>query len=928
VNKYPRGSEWRKWDLHVHVPGTKLSNGYGQPDWDRFCQILEESDVDAFGITDYFSLEGFFVCRDEYERRYPGSHKVLFPNLELRLNESVNRHNESVNLHVILRPDLTVADGARLLNELKTELLGEGDRRLSCADLKSRDDYEQATVTRERVTIAINAAFGSGVPRDEHLITVVPARGDGIRTARGERRKAVLTDLIDGLTDAVFGRASDQPHFLKTDRYEDKEKVSTPKPVFSGSDAHSFEQLETLLGRTVDVGDNHNATTWVKADLTFEGLQQTLVEPSERVRIQPGIPDAKEPYKVISRVNFRGTDDFPAEVLLNQNLVSVIGSRSSGKSALLAYIAHAVDPDYTMGQQLAARNGLNTDDLGPAAGKTWDEVAHIECSVEWADAHATTGRVIYIPQNSLFSISERPEEVAKKIQPALYRISNDFQIAHERALAVVEAESGNIADAVAAWMSHRDAVVAAKTRLQDYGDKKAVVAIRDELARDIQELRAASSLTEEEIAAYEKAEFELRSIARESEAVRAESELLSTYELSAAAPKGSDRLRTAIAVDIRTVPAPDDLEEALRKQVQGLTEAARAELVAAITEALSERLAWLTRRSEELEERRSALEEQHSALFTKHRALGEVEALVVRHAAQLETLVRIDREESSVAEHMAGQTAAVTEVEAALVARAKASDELKAAFAQHGATVDGMQFGFEEAIPDEALERVSERFNRRERGRFMQRESRQIDIDSVTTTPAVFLESLATGEQRLKDVTKPEDAAVAVLTMAPEIRFFAVLEGDRIGGFKRSSMTPGKQALFALTLTLSESDEPWPLLIDQPEDDLDSRSIYETIVPYLEARKRERQILMVTHDANLAIGADSEQLVVANRHGHDRRNENDRMFDYATGSLEHTRAKDEEEGIVLASCGIREHACEVLDGGAEAFQKRRDKYRI
>ena len=175
----------------------------------------------------------------------------------------------------------------------------------------------------------------------------------GSELRRANAGKANLTDVIDDLTDAVFGRAPDQAHFLRRDRYEDPDKQSTPKPVFSGSDAHSFEDLDLLLGKTVDTGDHHVAATWVKADLTWEGLQQTLVEPEKRIRIQPTRPDVKEPYKVISKVRFDG-DDFPAEIELNANLVSVIGSRSSGKSALLAYIAHAIDPDYTVEQQIAA----------------------------------------------------------------------------------------------------------------------------------------------------------------------------------------------------------------------------------------------------------------------------------------------------------------------------------------------------------------------------------------------------------------------------------------------------------------------------------------------------------------------------------------------------------------------------------------------
>jgi len=53
--------------------------------------------------------------------------------------------------------------------------------------------------------------------------------------------------------------------------------------------------------------------------------------------------------------------------------------------------------------------------------------------------------------------------------------------------------------------------------------------------------------------------------------------------------------------------------------------------------------------------------------------------------------------------------------------------------------------------------------------------------------------------------------------------FTAEMEGDKIGGFSESTMTPGKRALFALRLILDESEDTWPLLIDQPEDDLDSK---------------------------------------------------------------------------------------------------------
>lgn len=203
----------------------------------------------------------------------------------------------------------------------------------------------------------------------------------------------------------------------------------------------------------------------------------------------------------------------------------------------------------------------------------------------------------------------------------------------------------------------------------------------------------------------------------------------------------------------------------------------------------------------------------------------------------------------------------------------------------------------------------------------------QLDISTVQTNAQQFLHDLASGKQRINRAESVEQIAAKSLMLTPTVRFVAILEDDRIGGFEQSSMTPGKQALFALKLILNESQETWPLLIDQPEDDLDSRSIFQSIVPYLTRRKKDRQIIMVTHNANLAIGADSELIVVANRHGADRKNRNARTFDYLTGSLEHSKTHT-MTATVLALCGIREHACEILDGGAIAFKKRAEKYQI
>jgi len=206
----------------------------------------------------------------------------------------------------------------------------------------------------------------------------------------------------------------------------------------------------------------------------------------------------------------------------------------------------------------------------------------------------------------------------------------------------------------------------------------------------------------------------------------------------------------------------------------------------------------------------------------------------------------------------------------------------------------------------------------------------KLKLNEIRNNPIQFITKIYSGEQKINSGYDKKDVVKDVLTLTEKILFTAEMEGDKIGGFKKSTMTAGKQALFALKLILGESEDKWPLLIDQPEDDLDSRSIYDHIVPFLKKKKKERQIIMVSHNANLVIGSDSEQIIVSNRNGDDRPNEDGKEFNYFSGSIENTEGKNiEKEKIdILKSQGIREHSCDVLDGGEIAFEHRRDKYNL
>jgi hypothetical protein len=136
----PRGSVWRKWDLHLHGPGTKKNDQYKATKidvLDEYCDKLEQSDVAAFGITDYFSADSYLTFLNRFKARYPNSDKVFFPNIELCTSAVVNRASEEVQLHLIFNPDAHGFEGniRKFLQLLDTNKTGLGGKTIKASEL-------------------------------------------------------------------------------------------------------------------------------------------------------------------------------------------------------------------------------------------------------------------------------------------------------------------------------------------------------------------------------------------------------------------------------------------------------------------------------------------------------------------------------------------------------------------------------------------------------------------------------------------------------------------------------------------------------------------------------------------------------------------------------------------------------------------------
>lgn len=140
-----------------------------------------------------------------------------------------------------------------------------------------------------------------------------------------------------------------------------------------------------------------------------------------------------------------------------------------------------------------------------------------------------------------------------------------------------------------------------------------------------------------------------------------------------------------------------------------------------------------------------------------------------------------------------------------------------------------------------------------------------------------------------------------------------------------TQMSQGKKAFVILSLILEFSQDKKPVIIDQPEDSLDNRAIYHELTQYLKDKKKSRQIILITHNPNIVVGADSENVIVANQHSDRTPNENKIQFAYINGSLENS-SPNNGKAVVLNKNGIREHVIEILEGGDDAFKKREQKY--
>ena len=139
------------------------------------------------------------------------------------------------------------------------------------------------------------------------------------------------------------------------------------------------------------------------------------------------------------------------------------------------------------------------------------------------------------------------------------------------------------------------------------------------------------------------------------------------------------------------------------------------------------------------------------------------------------------------------------------------------------------------------------------------------------------------------DLWFPEDSL--------KVEYSATADGNQFRSIQEGS--PGQKTAALLAFLLSYGDEP--IVLDQPEDDLDNHLVYELIVTQLRNIKQRRQVLVVTHNANIVVNGDAELVVGLTARGGETQRE-------CSGCLQER--------------AVRDTICAVMEGGREAFEKR------
>ncbi|MFA4986661.1 MAG: AAA family ATPase [Candidatus Brocadiia bacterium] len=886
--------------------------------------------------------------------------KFIFPNVELRLTIETERR-KAINIHLLFSPD--DHDHEMQIERALTALVFvyAGNKfRCTPTDLALLGKTVDPSQTEDRCALAkgaeqfkvtldqLRGLFDDKWVRENCLVAVAAAEGDGTSGLKKDGSFLALRREIERFSHMVFSsKPSDREYWLGDKpgfglEYMD-ENYGGPKPCLHGCDAHTLD--ETLAPD----GDRF---CWIRAGLSFEGLRQTLVEPGLRVAIGPQPPPGPSEYDYVRRVDVTGAPWLSTtSVELNDGLVAIVGPKGSGKTALADIIARGC--------------GAIVDSEASFLRKAQEHLAGAKVQLTWADGNvaekalrdeatwAEEPRVRYLSQQfveQLCSSDGLGRALVEEIESVVFLAideadrlgATNFNELRQTSLEDIESLRREYSDAIRNLSRDISAEELLKEQLPH--KRAALKRLEERIAAETRELhrlvpkdktaqgarlldlQKACQLAEGKVQNLKLQKKSLGELADHVRLLRSKREqehsaLMTRYVCSGLSGEEWDAFKLTftgdVAAIIRRVEArvddgirvatsgvpgatchPDDLSrwhlDALRTERDRLqretgVEKEKAQKYKVLQQSMSTAGAERERTKKEIEHAEAADKRRRDLLEKRRGCYAEVFDTLEREQQILEGLYAplgsYLKEDRGVAklEFFVHRRIDL----AAWVERGEGLLDLRNAGAFHGK-------GALETAARESLLSAWRSGGKAEVANAMQQ----------------FLERHASSLRRGM-------AAHATVAQVAEWLFstdhVSLEYGIRYEGVQIERLSPGTRGIVLLLLYLAvDRWDTRPLVIDQPEENLDPQSVYDELVAYFRSARNRRQVILVTHNPNLVVNADADQVIVATA---------ERLpggglptIRYASGGL--------EDRVTRTS------VCRILEGGERAFLQRDRRYAL
>lgn len=861
MEEIEKGSQWRKWDLHFHTP---TSHDYGDKSVTNqdIIDTLSINEISVVAITDHHIIDIPRITELQELGKSKGI--TVLPGIEF-LSDA--RGKSPIHFIGIFSENCNLS-----------HIWGQIENRTNISKINGKGEKVDEVYCNLEATIKLIKELGG--------ITTIHA---GVKTnsvenithslPHGDAQKTLIAKLVD---------------FYELGKTEDKD----------GYIDFVFPTIKKHIPMII-CSDNHNIrkyvlkeNCWIKAETTFEGLKQVIYEPKQRVRIQALKPHQKAGYQVIDSVKISHTHFNSQTIYFNQNLSSIIGGRSTGKSILLGAIAKKLN----CAKDVKAENEDYTNFVN-------EVVANLV--VTWKDGTINDNRDIeYFPQSYMYTLARnRNKELDNLIESIIKQDSSKNQLISNYETFSSE-NNTDITNKVNKIFQLQEDLIKRRNLLKETGDKKGIEAEIEKLTKELAELKSKSQISEGDVVNYSILRAQNDSVSKANEVLEDEISRIENLKEKFFINKEIEFELVSISEENRVVVIRKFDELKIKFQREWEAEIDKIQIANSAVKIVNDQtIDGINKDSIYIK----GLE-----AFQNNTQYREVEGKLKIQKDKLADILIIKKEVDKLKEQIESFKVSIKDAHREFLNKIEAFKE-------------------DLSVSREKLEiKASAKLKKRRYKDLLYNSVNQqgqhgqsivgVDIETnenYFSSVNQLFEKLLEKKVRLKGQHNHNSLCQKLMaTNFFEISYNIVYDDIF------NQMSEGKKAFVVLLLLLDFSNKDCPILIDQPEDDLDNRAIYKDLVTYLIKKKKERQIILVTHNPNIVVGSDSELIIVANQNGNDAPNKNGIKFQYVSGSLENTREYDSSIGVTLDSQGIKQHVCEILEGGNEAFKQRERKYAI